>query len=196
MIRRPPRSTLFPYTTLFRSTGELASIVGRYYAMDRDNRWERVKEAYDLLVHGLGERTINPIASLQDSYEAGVTDEFVKPIVKVDTGGKPVALIEEGDVVLCFNFRTDRGREITQALTQRDFHEQNMHKLNLYYLTLTNYDDSFVGVRPIFDKDNLNNTLGEVVANAGKTQIRIAETEKYPHVTFFFSGGREAVRSE
>jgi 2,3-bisphosphoglycerate-independent phosphoglycerate mutase len=178
---------------LAQTTGELASIVGRYYAMDRDNRWERVKEAYDLLVHGLGERTINPIAALQDSYLAGVTDEFVKPIVKVDAGGKPVALIEEGDVVLCFNFRTDRGREITQALTQRDFHEQNMHKLNLYYLTLTNYDDSFVGVRAIFDKDNLNNTLGEVIAAADKTQIRIAETEKYPHVTFFFSGGREAV---
>ncbi|QMU30980.1 2,3-bisphosphoglycerate-independent phosphoglycerate mutase [Adhaeribacter radiodurans] len=176
-----------------QTTGELASIVGRYYAMDRDNRWERVKEAYDLMVHGIGQTTTNPIAALQDSYVAGITDEFVKPIVKVDTGGKPVAIIEEGDVVLCFNFRTDRGREITQALTQRDFHEQNMHKLNLYYLTLTNYDDSFVGVKPIFDKDNLNNTLGEVVANAGKTQIRIAETEKYPHVTFFFSGGREAV---
>ncbi|PSR55214.1 2,3-bisphosphoglycerate-independent phosphoglycerate mutase [Adhaeribacter arboris] len=176
-----------------QTTGELASIIGRYYAMDRDNRWERVKEAYDLMVHGIGQITTNPIAALQDSYAAGVTDEFVKPIVKVDTGGKPVAIIEEGDVVLCFNFRTDRGREITQALTQRDFHEQNMHKLNLYYLTLTNYDDSFVGVKPIFDKDNLNNTLGEVVANAGKTQIRIAETEKYPHVTFFFSGGREAV---
>jgi 2,3-bisphosphoglycerate-independent phosphoglycerate mutase len=178
---------------MHQTTGELASIVGRYYAMDRDNRWERVKEAYDLMVHGIGQATTNPIQSLQDSYLAGVTDEFVKPIVKVDTGGKPVAVIEEGDVVLCFNFRTDRGREITQALTQRDFHEQNMHKRNLYYLTLTNYDDSFVGVKPIFDKDNLNNTLGEVVANAGKTQIRIAETEKYPHVTFFFSGGREAV---
>jgi len=178
---------------LHQTTGELASIVGRYYAMDRDNRWERVKEAYDLMVHGIGQATTNPIQSLQDSYLAGVTDEFVKPIVKVDAGGKPVAVIEEGDVVLCFNFRTDRGREITQALTQRDFHEQNMHKLNLYYLTLTNYDDSFVGVKAIFDKDNLNNTLGEVVANAGKTQIRIAETEKYPHVTFFFSGGREAV---
>ncbi|QNF32778.1 2,3-bisphosphoglycerate-independent phosphoglycerate mutase [Adhaeribacter swui] len=178
---------------MHQTTGELASVVGRYYAMDRDNRWERVKEAYDLMVHGIGQATTNPIQSLRDSYLAGVTDEFVKPIVKIDTGGKPVALIEEGDVVLCFNFRTDRGREITQALTQRDFHEQNMHKLNLYYLTLTNYDDSFVGVKPIFDKDNLNNTLGEVVANAGKTQIRIAETEKYPHVTFFFSGGREAV---
>ena len=178
---------------LHQTTGELASVVGRYYAMDRDNRWERVKEAYDLMVHGIGQTTTNPIQSLQDSYLAGVTDEFVKPIVKVDTGGKPVAVIEEGDVVLCFNFRTDRGREITQALTQRDFHEQNMHKLKLYYLTLTNYDDSFVGVKAIFDKDNLNNTLGEVVANAGKTQIRIAETEKYPHVTFFFSGGREAV---
>ena len=176
-----------------QTTGELASIVGRYYAMDRDNRWERVKEAYDLLVHGTGTTTTQPIQALEESYDAGITDEFVKPIVQVDTGGKPVALIEEGDVVLCFNFRTDRGREITQALTQRDFHEQNMHKLNLYYLTLTNYDDTFVEVKPIFDKDNLNNTLGEVVAKAGRTQIRIAETEKYPHVTFFFSGGREAV---
>lgn len=180
-------------THMSRTTGELASIVGRYYAMDRDNRWERVKEAYDLMVHGTGQPTTHPILTLQDSYMAGVTDEFVKPIVKVDAAGKPVAVIEEGDVVLCFNFRTDRGREITQALTQRDFHEQNMHKLNLQYITLTNYDDSFVGVKPIFDKDNLNNTLGEVVANAGKKQIRIAETEKYPHVTFFFSGGREAV---
>ena len=171
--------------------GEIASVIGRYYAMDRDNRWERVKLAYDLLVHGTGTPTTDVIAAVQSSYEANVTDEFIQPIIAVDAAGKPLATIAEGDVVLCFNFRTDRGREITQALTQRDFPEQNMRKLDLYYVTLTNYDDSFVGVKPIFDKDNLNNTLGEVVANAGRTQIRIAETEKYPHVTFFFSGGRE-----
>ena len=129
---------------------------------------------------------------MQASYASGVTDEFIQPIVAVDANGQPLATIQDDDVVICFNFRTDRGREITQALTQRDFHEQNMHKLRLYYVTLTNYDDSFVGVKAIFDKDNLNNTLGEVVADAGRTQIRIAETEKYPHVTFFFSGGREA----
>jgi 2,3-bisphosphoglycerate-independent phosphoglycerate mutase len=159
--------------------------------MDRDNRWERVKLAYDLMVHATGTPAADPIAAVQASYASGVTDEFIQPIVGIDAAGQPLAVIEEGDVVICFNFRTDRGREITQALTQRDFHEQNMHKLDLYYVTLTNYDDSFVGVTPIFDKQNLNNTLGEVVADAGRTQIRIAETEKYPHVTFFFSGGRE-----
>jgi len=171
--------------------GKIASVIGRYYAMDRDNRWERVKLAYDLMVHGTGTPAQDVIAAVQASYEANVTDEFIQPIIAVDNAGQPLATIAEGDVVLCFNFRTDRGREITQALTQRDFPEQNMRKLDLYYVTLTNYDDSFVGVKPIFDKDNLNNTLGEVVANAGRTQIRIAETEKYPHVTFFFSGGRE-----
>ncbi len=176
---------------LEQTTGTIASIVGRYYAMDRDNRWERVKLAYDLLVHGTGTPSQNLIKSMLDSYNAGVTDEFIKPIVKVDNQQQPIATIQEGDVVICFNFRTDRGREITQALTQRDFPEQNMHKLNLRYVTMTNYDDTFVGVEAIFEKDNLNNTLGEVVAKAGKKQIRIAETEKYPHVTFFFSGGRE-----
>ena len=176
---------------LAQTGGQVASVIGRYYAMDRDNRWERVKLAYDLLVHGTGTHTTDVVAAVQASYDAGVTDEFIQPIVAVDGNNQPLAIIEEDDVVVCFNFRTDRGREITQALTQRDFHEQNMHKLRLYYVTLTNYDDSFVGVKSIFDKDNLNNTLGEVVANAGRTQIRIAETEKYPHVTFFFSGGRE-----
>ncbi|WP_114782887.1 2,3-bisphosphoglycerate-independent phosphoglycerate mutase [Botryobacter ruber] len=176
---------------LDKSTGTVASVVGRYYAMDRDNRWERVKLAYDLMVHGTGTPSQNIIKSMLDSYNEGVTDEFVKPIVKVNDQQEPVATIKDGDVVICFNFRTDRGREITQALTQRDFHEQNMHKLNLRYITLTNYDESFVGVEPVFEKDNLNNTLGEVVSKAGRTQIRIAETEKYPHVTFFFSGGRE-----
>jgi len=172
--------------------GKIASVIGRYYAMDRDNRWERVKLAYDLMVHGTGTPAQDVIAAVQASYEAKVTDEFIQPIIGVDAAGQPIATIAADDVVICFNFRTDRGREITQALTQRDFPEQNMQKLPLYYVTLTNYDDSFVGVKPIFDKDNLNNTLGEVVANAGRPQIRIAETEKYPHVTFFFSGGREA----
>jgi 2,3-bisphosphoglycerate-independent phosphoglycerate mutase len=176
---------------LDKSTGHIASVVGRYYAMDRDKRWERVKLAYDLLVHGTGEKTTDVLRAVEKSYESGVTDEFIKPIVATDASGQPLATIKKGDVVLCFNFRTDRGREITMALTQQDFHEQNMFKMNLHYVTLTNYDDSFQGVKVIFDKDNLENTLGEIVSKAGKKQIRIAETEKYPHVTFFFSGGRE-----
>lgn len=176
-----------------QTTGQIASITGRYYAMDRDKRWERVKLAYDAMVHGEGAH-VSPVDLLQavkDSYETGVTDEFILPIVATNHDGTPVAVIEDGDVVLCFNFRTDRGREITEVLTQQDFHEQNMHKLNLRYITMTNYDDTYTGVEVIFDKDNLNNTLGEVLEAAGKKQIRIAETEKYPHVTFFFSGGRE-----
>lgn len=176
---------------LSKTTGKLASIVGRYYAMDRDKRWERVKLAYDLLVYGVGEKSTDALKSIQQSYDANVTDEFIKPIVMVDAQQQPVATIKEGDVVLCFNFRTDRGRQITQALTQQDFPEQQMKALSLYYITLTNYDDSFKAVKVIFDKDNLEKTLGEVVSLAGKKQIRIAETEKYPHVTFFFSGGRE-----
>ncbi len=178
---------------IVKTTGRIATVVGRYYAMDRDKRWERVKLAYDVMVHGTGEKTTDVLKAIEKSYEAGVTDEFIKPIVAVDANGQPIATIKDGDVVLCFNFRTDRGREITMALTQQDFHEQNMYKLNLHYVTLTNYDDSFVGVNVIFDKDNLVNTLGEIVSKAGKKQIRIAETEKYPHVTFFFSGGREEV---
>lgn len=174
-----------------KTTGKLASVVGRYYAMDRDKRWERVKLAYDLMVKGTGVGSTDAIQSVEDSYTANVTDEFIKPIVMVDANQQPVATIHPDDVVLCFNFRTDRGRQITQALTQQDFPEQDMKKLKLYYVTLTNYDDSFNDVKVMFDKDNLNNTLGEVLANAGKKQIRIAETEKYPHVTFFFSGGRE-----
>lgn len=176
---------------LKRTGGRLASIIGRYYAMDRDKRWERVKLAYDLLVNGIGEKTSDPLRALQTSYDNGVTDEFVQPIVVVNERLQPSATIQEGDVVLCFNFRTDRGREITEVLTQQDFPEQGMKKLPLYYITLTNYDDTFKDVKVIFDKDNLENTLGEVVSKAGKKQIRIAETEKYPHVTFFFSGGRE-----
>lgn len=176
---------------LAKTGGKLASIIGRYYAMDRDKRWERVKLAYDLMVRGIGEATTNPLAAVAASYEKGVTDEFIQPLVVVDGSLQPVGNIHEGDVVLCFNFRTDRGREITEVLTQQDFPEQGMQKMPLYYITLTNYDDSFKGVKVVFDKDNLENTLGEVVSKAGKKQIRIAETEKYPHVTFFFSGGRE-----
>ena len=176
---------------LQKTSGKLASIIGRYYAMDRDKRWERVKLAYDLLVNGVGEKTQDPLQAVQKSYDNNVTDEFIKPIVVVDDAQKPLALLKEGDVVLCFNFRTDRGREITEVLTQQDFPDHGMKKFSLYYITLTNYDDSFKDVKVIFDKDNLENTLGEVVSKAGKKQIRIAETEKYPHVTFFFSGGRE-----
>jgi 2,3-bisphosphoglycerate-independent phosphoglycerate mutase len=175
---------------LKKTSGKIASIIGRYYAMDRDKRWERVKLAYDLLVNGQGNSTTNIIDAMQQSYDSGVTDEFIKPIV-VTENDQPVATISDGDAVLCFNFRTDRGRQITQVLTQQDFPEYGMKALNLHYATLTNYDDTFKNVHVIFDKDNLENTLGEVLANAGKKQIRIAETEKYPHVTFFFSGGRE-----
>ncbi|MFB9845223.1 2,3-bisphosphoglycerate-independent phosphoglycerate mutase [Mucilaginibacter ginsenosidivorans] len=169
----------------------LASAIGRYYAMDRDNRWERVKKAYDLLVNGTGKPTQSVSDSIKESYEAGVTDEFVDPIVKTSESGEPLAVIKNDDVVICFNFRTDRGREITQALTQKSFPEQNMHPLNLHYITMTTYDETFKNVRVVFQKDDLTKTLGEILQDAGKNQIRIAETEKYPHVTFFFSGGRE-----
>ncbi|AUC83483.1 2,3-bisphosphoglycerate-independent phosphoglycerate mutase [Lacinutrix sp. Bg11-31] len=171
---------------------EIASITGRYYAMDRDNRWERVKLSYDALVNGTGELSNNLTESIQKHYDADITDEFIKPIIKSNTKGLPLATIKEDDVVLFFNFRTDRGRELTDALYQNDHHEQNMHKLNLYYVTMTNYGDAFSGIHIIFDKDNITETLGEVLEKNNKTQIRIAETEKYPHVTFFFSGGREA----
>jgi 2,3-bisphosphoglycerate-independent phosphoglycerate mutase len=175
---------------LKKTTGKIASVVGRYFAMDRDKRWERVKLAYDLLVKGVGESSTEALTAIQKSYDNNVTDEFIKPIV-ITASGKPLATIQEGDAVLCFNFRTDRGREITQVLTQKDFPDQDMKALNLHYVTLTNYDDTFKNVKTIFDKDNLENTLGEVLAHANRKQIRIAETEKYPHVTFFFSGGRE-----
>jgi 2,3-bisphosphoglycerate-independent phosphoglycerate mutase len=178
---------------LAKTTGKIASVIGRYYAMDRDKRWERVKLAYDLMVKGIGEKVQDPLAALLTSYDQNVTDEFIKPLVVTNSKHEPVATIHEGDVVICFNFRTDRGRQITQALTQQDFPDQGMKKLNIHYITLTNYDDSFQNVKLIFDKDNLEKTLGEVVAGAGKKQIRIAETEKYPHVTFFFSGGREEI---
>jgi len=169
---------------------KVASVIGRYFAMDRDKRWERVKLAYDAMVNGEGVETENLLEEIQKSYDAGVTDEFIKPIIATENG-KALAQISEEDVVICFNFRTDRGRQITQALTQIDLHEQNMHKLDLNYVTMTNYDDTFDGIEVIFDKDNLTQTLGEVLSANGKQQIRIAETEKYPHVTFFFSGGRE-----
>jgi 2,3-bisphosphoglycerate-independent phosphoglycerate mutase len=173
------------------SNAKIATIIGRYYAMDRDKRWERVKLAYDLLVHNVGTSCSNAIESIQKSYADNVTDEFLQPLVMVDANGTPLAKIEEDDVVIFFNFRTDRGRELTEVLSQKDFHEFNMHKMNLYYVTMTNYDDTYQNVHVIYDKDNITETLGEVLEKAGKSQIRIAETEKYPHVTFFFSGGRE-----
>ncbi len=169
---------------------KVASVVGRYYAMDRDNRWERVKKAYDVMVNALGASFSSAMDVFQASYAENITDEFIEPAV-ICENGIPLPRIKDGDVVISFNFRTDRPREISIALTQKDFHEQNMHKLNLSYYTMTNYDASFVDVLVIFDKDNLRNTLGEVLAKLNKTQVRIAETEKYPHVTFFFSGGRE-----
>jgi 2,3-bisphosphoglycerate-independent phosphoglycerate mutase len=173
------------------STGKIASTIGRYYAMDRDNRWERVKLAYDLMVKGEGEKTTDLIESLKNSYKKDITDEFIKPLVKVDKVNNPISLIEEYDVVICFNFRTDRGREITTALTQKEFPEQDMKPLHLHYITMTTYDETFKNVSVMYTKDDLSNTLGEVLEANNKHQIRIAETEKYPHVTFFFSGGRE-----
>ncbi|WP_047247679.1 2,3-bisphosphoglycerate-independent phosphoglycerate mutase [Maribacter thermophilus] len=170
---------------------KLASVIGRYFAMDRDKRWERVKKAYDVMVNAVGEKSTDISKTIQASYDNGKTDEFIEPIVMTDDSGNPVSKIQEGDVIIFFNFRTDRGRELTQVLSQEDMHEQNMHKLNLYYVTMTNYDDSFKGVHVIYDKENIKETLGEVLSKAGKKQIRIAETEKYPHVTFFFNGGRE-----
>jgi 2,3-bisphosphoglycerate-independent phosphoglycerate mutase len=170
---------------------KIASVVGRYYAMDRDKRWERVKIAYDLLVNGTGTHSENAVKSIEESYEKNITDEFIDPIIVVDENDKPLATIQENDVVIFFNFRTDRGRELTETLSQKDFHEQNMHKLNLYYVTLTNYDETYQNVKVVYNKDNITETLGEVLEKANKKQIRIAETEKYPHVTFFFSGGRE-----
>jgi 2,3-bisphosphoglycerate-independent phosphoglycerate mutase len=173
------------------TTGELATVTGRYYAMDRDKRWERVKLSYDALVNGIGTRSTNASKSILESYEAGVTDEFIKPIIMTDNNGNPKTTIKDDDVVIFFNFRTDRGRQLTQVLSQKDNHEYNMHKLSLYYVTMTNYDETFNNINVIYNNDNIENTLGEVLESANKKQIRIAETEKYPHVTFFFSGGRE-----
>ncbi|MEX2567257.1 MAG: 2,3-bisphosphoglycerate-independent phosphoglycerate mutase [Cyclobacteriaceae bacterium] len=176
---------------LANSTGRIASIIGRYYAMDRDKRWERVKLAYDAMVKGEGEKSKDMLSAIRKSYANGVTDEFIRPIIQVDKEGKPLATIEDGDTVICFNFRTDRGREITQVLSQKDIPDYNMKKLELNYVTLTQYDETFKGIPVVFEKDNLRNTLGEILERNGKKQIRIAETEKYPHVTFFFSGGQE-----
>jgi len=176
---------------LEKTNSKLATVTGRYYAMDRDKRWERIKLAYDAMVNGIGDFSTNVTDSVESNYKNDITDEFIKPIIMVDKNNQPVTKIKEGDVVIFFNFRTDRGRELTEALSQKDFHEQNMHKLNLYYVTLTNYDDSFKNINVVFNKDNLTETLGEVLEKNNKKQIRIAETEKYPHVTFFFSGGQE-----
>ncbi|MEN8886984.1 MAG: 2,3-bisphosphoglycerate-independent phosphoglycerate mutase [Winogradskyella sp.] len=176
---------------LDNTTGKLATVTGRYYAMDRDKRWERVKLAYDALVNGEGTKTTNALQSIKDNYDAGITDEFIKPLIVTDSNNNPTATIKDDDVVIFFNFRTDRGRQLTEVLSQKDFHEFNMHKLNLHYVTMTNYDDNYKGINVVFNKDNLKETLGEVLEKHHKTQIRIAETEKYPHVTFFFSGGRE-----
>lgn len=173
------------------TSAKLASIIGRYYAMDRDKRWERVKLAYDLLVNGEGTHATNALDAIHNNYNADITDEFIKPIVMVDDNDQPVAKIKPDDVVIFFNFRTDRGRQLTEVLTQEDHHEQNMHKLKLYFVTLTNYDESYKNIKVVYNKDNISETLGEVLEKNHKKQIRIAETEKYPHVTFFFSGGRE-----
>jgi len=190
-----PKSGLGFITTLTqhlqKSVGKIATISGRYYAMDRDKRWERVKLAYDCLVHSAGPRATSATAALEAAYANDTTDEFLLPTIIVDDNNKPVAAIKEGDAVFCFNFRTDRCREITEVLTQQAFPEFNMQPLQLHYTTMTQYDQTFKGVHVVFENDNLQNTLGEVLAAHGKKQIRIAETEKYPHVTFFFSGGRE-----
>jgi len=174
------------------STGELATVTGRYYAMDRDNRWERVKIGYDGIVNGIGAKTKDILATINNNYENGLTDEFHKPIIITNEDGSPKAQIKEGDAIIFFNYRTDRGRELTNALSQNDFPEFGMKKLDLYFTTMTLYDASFKGINTIYNTDNIKNTLGEVLSKAGKKQIRIAETEKYPHVTFFFSGGQEA----
>ncbi|MDA8951564.1 2,3-bisphosphoglycerate-independent phosphoglycerate mutase [Flavobacteriaceae bacterium] len=173
------------------TTGELASVTGRYYAMDRDNRWERVKLVYDALVNGIGEHSTNATANIQKSYDNKITDEFIKPIIMVDENNKPKASIKKDDVVIFFNFRTDRGRQLTEVLSQNNNEEYNMHKIPLYFVTLTNYDKTFKDIKVVYNSENIENTLGEVLETAERKQIRIAETEKYPHVTFFFSGGRE-----
>jgi 2,3-bisphosphoglycerate-independent phosphoglycerate mutase len=173
------------------SVGKIATVSGRYYAMDRDKRWERVKLAYDALVNGIGEKATDAIAAIENAYAKNITDEFIKPTIILDEGQQPLATIKDDDVVLCFNFRTDRCREITQVLTQTDFPEFDMKKLSLHYTTMTEYDHTYKNVNIIFETDNLNNTLGEIIEKYGLKQIRAAETEKYPHVTFFFSGGRE-----
>ena len=176
---------------LKQKSGELVSVIGRYYAMDRDQRWERIKEAYDLLIHGKGKGSNDLLEATNESYQNGVTDEFIKAIYLADEQGKAIGRIQENDLVICFNFRTDRCRQLSRVLSQEEFPEFNMHTLPIDLVTMTTYDENFEGIEVLFEKDNLQNTLGEVVSGAGRSQIRIAETEKYPHVTFFFSGGRE-----
>ncbi len=176
---------------LAQSTGEIASIIGRYYAMDRDKRWERVKVAYDQLVNGVGEPATDMVAAMQKSYDADVTDEFVKPIVRVDAAGNPVGTIRPDDMVIFFNYRNDRAKELTVVLTQEDMPAEGMHTLPLYYCCMTPYDAKFRGLHILFDKENVQNTIGEYVSSLGLSQLRIAETEKYAHVTFFLNGGRE-----
>ena len=178
---------------LTKSGGRLASIIGRYYAMDRDKRWERIKLAYDLLVNGKGDSFTNGVKAMQQRYDSDITDEFITPLIAVDASGNPIGTIKEGDAIIFFNFRNDRAREITHVLTQADMPEYNMKTLPLYYCTLTPYDDKFKGLHILYDKENVKKTLGEIVSKAGKNQLRIAETEKYAHVTFFFSGGREQI---
>ncbi len=177
--------------TMSKTTGRIASVIGRYYAMDRDQRWERVQKAYDLIVRGKGNLVDDFASAIQNSYDEKITDEFIAPLVAKNKEGKALATLESDDVVIFFNFRTDRGRELSKALSQKTFKEQGMNPLSLHFVTLTNYDSSFKKVNVIFDKENLKDTLGETLSDAGKIQIRIAETEKYPHVTFFFNGGRE-----
>ncbi len=176
---------------LEHSNGKIATITGRYYTMDRDKRWERIKVGYDAMLYGEGQKTNDLLGAIQQSYNQGITDEFIKPIINVDEKGKPVAIINEGDVVIAFNYRTDRLRQITYALTQKDMPEYGLKTIPLHYVTMTNYDESFTGLHIAYDKPNLINTMGEIVAKKGLKQLRIAETEKYAHVTFFFSGGRE-----
>lgn len=191
-----PRSGLGYMSNLLehlkKSNGRVASFIGRYYAMDRDKRWERIKEAYDLLVNGVGSHTTNVLEAIQRSYDEGVTDEFMKPVVVTDNNGNAIGKIKEGDVIVFFNFRNDRAKELTIVLTQKDMPECGMKTIpSLYYCTMTPYDATFTGLHIIYPKENADNTIGEVLAKAGKHQLRIAETEKYAHVTFFFSGGRE-----
>jgi 2,3-bisphosphoglycerate-independent phosphoglycerate mutase len=171
---------------------KIATVIGRYYTMDRDKRWERIRVGYDMMVSGVGKKTRDVLKAIIKSYDDGVTDEFIKPIVKVDEYNNPVGKIQSGDVVMCFNFRTDRLRQITRVLTQENMHDHNMHTLDLQYYTMTNYDDTFESIYVIYGKENVKNTLGEWLSMKEKKQFRIAETEKYAHVTFFFSGGREA----
>ncbi len=170
---------------------EIASVIGRYYAMDRDNRWERVKKAYDLLIKGEGNKAKDVIKAVKDSYNKDISDEFILPIIHVDENNKPIATIQPEDVVIFYNFRTDRGRELTKVLTQENMPEFDMKTLPLYFVTMTIYDENFKGIKVAYPKEDLKDTLGEIISKSGKKQIRIAETEKYPHVTFFFSGGKE-----